>query len=94
MTSFRLAEMNQRLETRDSPSSNVEMNAKLATETSMNFYRTALRHIPQDSTLQRLYKLTNPTMRSPCNENTAESTLYGAHGCGNNEIPFNTSYGI
>jgi hypothetical protein len=49
MMSFRLAEMNQHLERRDSPISNVEMNAKLATETSIKFYQTALRHIPEDS---------------------------------------------
>jgi hypothetical protein len=35
--SFCVVEMNQHLETRDSPSSEVEMNAKLATETSIIF---------------------------------------------------------
>jgi len=47
--SFCLVEMNQHLETRDSPSSNVEMNAKLATQTSIKFYQTALRYIPSAS---------------------------------------------
>jgi hypothetical protein len=72
MTSFRLAEMEQHLDTRDSPSSNVEMNAKLATETSINFYRTALRHIPEDSNLQRLLRVhvDYPMMRNPSNEIT------------------------
>jgi len=93
------------LEARDSPISNVKSNAKLATKTSINFYRTALCHIPEDSILQRFTSGLTPRYGAlPIKLLTAESTLcrrqismtifISAHGY-ENHVPFNTySYRI
>jgi hypothetical protein len=41
------------VEKRVSPSSKVKMKAELSAETSVNFYQTTLRHIPEDDILER-----------------------------------------